>query len=340
MSRYKKYQNGGLADFLQSDLAKKLGRTALTVGAGALERGRSKKQREAGLAAKEEAYGEQFRAGKKAYEKQLEKLRSTADTTQRTEDAIQAEKEAAEALLAGAEKRGQEGRADIASAAASGDPRSAAGLLNVLERAGAGDDAARLQALQMKAGAEKTGAALAEQNKAFKTALEKELMDRAGASTDEARKTLLDLQTAKEAAGPAATADAMQTATALGTLLKDFDLGNPGGGSAGEDPDKVSGFLDFLGGLSTKNNGGKIKYEAGGYMGEKGFKTKGEFSHKTNKKAVIDEENGEKEAELTGGELVFNPDQTGKMEGFIKKGDEKGLLKFMKDLLSKPQFQD
>jgi hypothetical protein len=300
---------------LQSDLAKKLGRTALTVGAGALERGRSKRQREAGLAAKEEAYGEQFRAGKKAYEKQLEKLRSTADTTQRTEDAIQAEKEAAEALLAGAEKRGQEGRADIASAAASGDPRSAAGLLNVLERAGAGDDAARLQALQMKAGAEKTGAALAEQNKAFKTALEKELMDRAGASTDEARKTLLDLQTAKEAAGPAATADAMQTATALGTLLKDFDLGNPGT----EEDTAARGMR---------------------YMGEKGFKTKGEFSHKTNKKAVIDEENGEKEAELTGGELVFNPDQTGKMEGFIKKGDEKGLLKFMKDLLSKPQFQD
>ena len=317
MSRYKKYQNGGLADFLQSELAKKLGKGALTVGAGLLERGRSKKQREAGLAAKEEAYGEQFRAGKKAYEKQLEKLRSTADTTQRTEDAIQAEKEAAEALLAGAEKRGQEGRADIASAAASGDPRSAAGLLNVLERAGAGDDAARLQALQMKAGAEKTGAALAEQNKAFKTALEKELMDRAGASTDEARKTLLDLQTAKEAAGPAATADGVQAATALGTLLKDIDLGNPGGGT--EEDTAARGMR---------------------YMGEKGFKTKGEFSHKTNKKAVIDEENGEKEAELTGGELVFNPDQTGKMEGFIKKGDEKGLLKFMKDLLSKPQFQD
>ena len=33
MSRYKKYQNGGLADFLQSDLAKKLGKGAMPVEA-------------------------------------------------------------------------------------------------------------------------------------------------------------------------------------------------------------------------------------------------------------------------------------------------------------------
>lgn len=329
MNKYKKYQEGGFADFLESDLAKKLGRAALTAGAGAIERKRSEAQRLAGLEDKKTAFEEQFGAGKKGYEKQLAKLRAMADTTQRTEDAIQAEKEAAEAVIAGAEKRGQETRADIASALASGDPRSTANLLNVLERAGAGDDAARLQALQMKAGAEKTGAALAEQNKMFKTALEKEIMDRSGMAADEARKALLDIETAKQAARPAAIADAMQTATALGTLLKDYDFGNPG----------------RTGGDDTKNEekeyGGRLKAEAGmKYMGEQGFKTKGEFDHKTNKKAVIDEEDGEKEAELTGGELVFNPDQAGKMEGLIEKGDEKGLLRFMKDLLSKPQFKD
>ena len=38
-------------------------------------------------------------------------------------------------------------------------------------------------------------------------------------------------------------------------------------------------------------------------------KTNGEFDHDTNKKALIDEETGEKEAELTGGEYVLNPEQ-------------------------------
>ena len=76
------------------------------------------------------------------------------------------------------------------------------------------------------------------------------------------------------------------------------------------------------------------------YMGEQGFKTEGEFNHDTNKKAVIDEEDGTKEAELTGGELVFNPKQANTMEKLIKENNPKGLLRFLKNLLSKPQFKD
>jgi len=44
-------------------------------------------------------------------------------------------------------------------------------------------------------------------------------------------------------------------------------------------------------------------------IGKEGGITEGEFSHKTNKKAVIDQESGIKEAELTGGEGIVNPDQ-------------------------------
>lgn len=91
---------------------------------------------------------------------------------------------------------------------------------------------------------------------------------------------------------------------------------------------------------SNNAKGGRIKAKAGmKYMGEQGFVTKGEFSHKTNKKAVIDEENGEKEAELTGGEFVFNPKQTSAIERLVDKNNEKGLLKFMRELLNKPQFK-
>jgi hypothetical protein len=73
---------------------------------------------------------------------------------------------------------------------------------------------------------------------------------------------------------------------------------------------------------------------------EKGGKTEGEFDHDTNKKAIVDEESGQKEGEMTGGELIFNPEHVAKMESLIKEGDADELLAFMKDLLSQPQFQD
>lgn len=331
-----------IGEFLKSDTAKNIGKAALSFGAGALERKRSEKERKAGLAEKRAAFEEQFGEGKKAFEEQLEKLRKAPSVTQRTEDLIQAQKEAGEADIAAAEKRGQERRSDIVSALQSGDPRSAAGLLSALEKYDAGEADARLRGLEKKAGAEAIGAAQEEEGRIYKRGLEKELMDRAGISADEARKALLDVATAEQQAKPAAQADAVATGSALYSMLKDYDFGNPGGGGGdgGEDPGKVPAFLDFLGGLPTQEYGGKIKYEDGGYMGEEGFKTKGEFSHKTNKKAVIDEENGEKEAELTGGEVVFNPKQTKDMEKLIEQGDASGLLDFMKELLSKPQFQD
>lgn len=80
--------------------------------------------------------------------------------------------------------------------------------------------------------------------------------------------------------------------------------------------------------------------EHGGYIGENGGVTEGEFNHDTNKKAVIDEESGEKEGELTGGEVVFNPEQTDKIEDFIEDRDADGLLQYMSMLFSLPQFQE
>jgi hypothetical protein len=80
--------------------------------------------------------------------------------------------------------------------------------------------------------------------------------------------------------------------------------------------------------------------EQGGYIGEQGGVTEGEFSHDTNKKAVIDEESGEKEGELTGGEIVFNPEQTDNIEEYVDNRDAEGLLKYMTMLFSLPQFQE
>lgn len=298
---------GKLGDFLKSDLAKGLG----ALGVGAFERGRAKRALEAGIDAREAAAEEQKEAGMKAYDKMLKKLRERPAVTQESEDALQGQKEAAEALLAAGDRRTQEQRGDIVSAIQSEDPRSAASLLGTLEKLDAGDDARRAQALGMKAAVDEKRAGMVEREKDYQSALDRILMERSGQAADEGRRELLDLAERREAADPAATSSGMQTMTALATLLKDYEPGNP----------------------SVGKNGMR-------YMADQGFKTEGEFNHDTNKKAVIDEENGRKEAELTGGELVFNPDQSEMMEELIKKGDEKGLLEFMKELMSKPQFQD
>ena len=54
----------------------------------------------------------------------------------------------------------------------------------------------------------------------------------------------------------------------------------------------------------------ELAKEKGGMLNDQIYVTGGEFNHDTNKKALIDEETGEKEAELTGDEAVLNPRQT------------------------------
>ena len=96
--------------------------------------------------------------------------------------------------------------------------------------------------------------------------------------------------------------------------------------------------VDFYA-LGGKPGSGFTRAE-GGYIGEEGGVTEGEFDHDTNKKAIIDEENGQKEGELTGGEMVLNPEQTDGITTLVEKGDADGLLTFLRDLLSQPQFQE
>lgn len=98
--------------------------------------------------------------------------------------------------------------------------------------------------------------------------------------------------------------------------------------------DELAGYLKEKGGRQSNSKVAKALEAA------RRFKTGGEFSHETNKKAVIDEESGVKEAEFTGDEevIVFNPEQKTNIDQFIKDGDEKGLMKFLKKLFKEPQF--
>ena len=62
-------------------------------------------------------------------------------------------------------------------------------------------------------------------------------------------------------------------------------------------------------------------------------KTPGEFSHKRNPLHVINQE-GEKVAEVTGGEYVFNPEQSKRLLQLAKQGDSP-LHKFVMRLLER-----
>jgi len=106
--------------------------------------------------------------------------------------------------------------------------------------------------------------------------------------------------------------------------------------------------------------GGKIKYGHGGEMKEDVMmailqdskqppvqKLGGEFDHGTNKKAIVDEETGVKEAEATGGEFIINPDQSsGLQEAYAMINKEEPTYEQLLELfkaakfLEEPQFNE
>ena len=119
------------------------------------------------------------------------------------------------------------------------------------------------------------------------------------------------------------------------------NIANIAGGIAGVAGGAIGALsgTDFAKNLFNKEKGGKIGYRMGGKTKEAPFVTEGEFDHGTNKKAVIDEESGVKEAELTGGEYVFNPEQSETLFKLAKQGDTplhkyllKLLLRFERDV--------
>lgn len=77
--------------------------------------------------------------------------------------------------------------------------------------------------------------------------------------------------------------------------------------------------------------------------GEDGMKapmvTPGEFNHDTNPIDMVAED-GTKVGEVTGGELIFNPDQSETIEELVEKGDGEALIMYLKQLLEQPQFEE
>ena len=94
----------------------------------------------------------------------------------------------------------------------------------------------------------------------------------------------------------------------------------------------------FAEGVGQRQSAGNEFMEEGGYVGEEGGVTEGEFSHEENPIDMINQE-GDKVGEVTGGEFVFNDEQSALMKELIERNEPEMLIKFMRDLLSQPQFK-
>lgn len=79
--------------------------------------------------------------------------------------------------------------------------------------------------------------------------------------------------------------------------------------------------------------------KVGDFFNHGGMITPGQFSHQKNPIHMIDK-NGDKVGEATGGEIIFNPEQTETIENLVESGRATQLIQYMRDLLDQPQFQD
>jgi len=287
---------------------------ALLVGQGVKYAGAAKaaKQQEAAALAQEQK-------GRDLYEQMVKDFESgkyDLSVTQSMRDAAEQQRILAEQASDAAAQRGEAQLQSSLAAARYGDPRTAALIPKQAQQIEQNIQQAELQGLAQKTQAEQQIAGLEQDIAAKNLALRQDLgamqLKRGAAGMDAGE---LAKQQARQAAIEAKYGAFAAMAQSPFAFMLEY-----------EEP-------------KNKEQGGKHRFSD--KPGEV-YMTGGEFDHSTNKKALIDEETGEKEAELTGGEavvadgdnmLVFNPKQQNTIEGLVNKGDAKGLLRAMKRLL-------
>ena len=325
--------------FAQSDLGKSL------LAAG-LSRRASKRGAEAGQELLQEEGRKQQESGQKLYEAMLKELREGKyDVAQGQRDTAEDAKIAAEEFVEATRRRGQESRGDLVSAIQSGDPRMSALVPRQAQALAQNLQQAELLGLDKKVAADAAISDLEQKyqdaNLDRKTRLDEMELGRGAQGAEAGRQMELNAMLRQMQAGPNALRDALNTGLATYASLKDPEVGED---RSTKQNTSISDLLEFFNNMKTqeasdteennKEQGGVLNFEDGGGM------TNGEFSHENNPKAIIDEETGMKEGEVTGGELVFNNKQSSTIEELVKSGKGGKLVKFMKNLLSKKQFQE
>lgn len=112
----------------------------------------------------------------------------------------------------------------------------------------------------------------------------------------------------------------------VGNLLSQLNQGVPM--STYTPPSSVGLYQQIGGGLPRFGEGGEMP-----------MVTPGEFDHDTNPIDMVAED-GTKVGEVTGGELILNPEQSNTIEELVEKGDGDALVMYLKDLFEQPQFQE
>jgi len=287
---------------------------AMLVGQGVKYAGAAKAAKQQEAAAKR-----QEAKGKDMYSKMISDFESGAydlSVSQGVRDAAEQQRIMAEQMSGDAAQRGQAQLQSSLAAAKYGDPRSAALIPQQAQQIEQGIQQAQMQGLNQKAAADAKVAA-AEQNVLQSN---QQMMQSLGSMQLKRGASAMD-------AGELAKQQARQAA-----LDAQY-------GAIGASAQAPFAFMMQEEEFKKDEQGGKHKFSS--KPGEV-YMTGGEFDHGTNKKALVDEETGEKEAELTGGEavvadgdnmLVFNPKQQNTIEGLVNKGDSRGLMKAMKRLM-------
>tara|TARA_R100000406_G_scaffold11684_2_gene7565 strand:- start:1152 stop:2186 length:1035 start_codon:yes stop_codon:yes gene_type:complete len=336
-----------IGDFLKSEE----GKAVLAGGADFLA------SRSAGRAGQERLKKigkKQKREGRKLYEAMLDKLRKDDFVSQAQRDVAEDTKQAAEAFIDQTRRRG-EGTAAATIDALRSDPRMAALAPKLASSLESSLQDAELAALDKRTAADAAVADLEQKGKDFQRKLDMAEMQRGALAAEAGRQTQLQAMLNQAQAGPKALQSGLQTAITTLSALADPEAEDDDGADdtvtetkeknksvnrrtlnkISRQTDRLPDDLD----LQEIDLPDEEFDDEDVPEGKEGMKTNGEFSHERNPKAIIDEDTGIKEGEVTGGELIFNPEQSESMESFIEKDDAEGLLNYMKDLLSKPQFQ-
>jgi len=241
----------------------------------------------------------------------------------------------AELLGSEATRRGDEREARALSALQDSPRMMQALAPRIISQSEDAQQKAQLQTGQMKVDA--TAATTKAEEAAADKARQRDMMlnqldmQRAGRSFDTFTQGRLGERAARAEGNRALISELGETAVALGgaidaraerqdALDREMDLlstlyGTRSTADTGVDTgvdtilDPIEQYGPFIPNNAELGPDGFFGFDEGGYIGKEGGVTKGEFSHETNKIALVDQEDGVKVGEVTGGEGVLAPDQ-------------------------------
>jgi|DEB0MinimDraft_10_1074344.scaffolds.fasta_scaffold00133_3 hypothetical protein len=319
--KHKMYQDGGMVDPVALSMS--------VIGAGADFAASQRQKKFYEQLAEEEAA--RYKQSEGLYKSTLRDLMSEKYDREEmgVSQEIAAAKDAAVAasrqLVDEAREKGAQDTASILNVLDSGDPALAAVAVSQLDDTSGGTNEAKQMALNMANQAEAAFGAEAAKVDAYNVGVRDDNRSRLAALASlELQRGATGMDPDRELQARMTAEGASPFAEALGSGISTYQ--------AALDEDR----LRDIGSFFNAEEGGKFVGEEGGVSNST---TRGEqFSHEENPIHMIDED-GQKVGEMTGGEYIFDPNTTSDIKELVDKGDARGLLNYLDNLLSQPRFK-